>query len=201
MQNNHPIFNLAAAVVLSLLSASCGKKEAPRPAAETPKPPAISDSKIDAEVLEALAPAPSEKADTESGLEAQAEDILSRFPNKDAVELLNVPEVNAALKAGLTKLSQDKALQDQINNSAAIVARLQGFSGAPGTVGLDLDLKSYDYSRKSRMLQAVMSEDPRQIVRFITEEVGEAAPELTLGGADRASNGVAIKQIPPPPAK
>jgi len=51
------------------------------------------------------------------------------------------------------------------------------------------------------MLQAVMSEDPRQIVRFITEEVGEAAPELTLGGADRASNGVAIKQIPPPPAK
>ena len=109
MQNNHPIFNLAAAVVLSLLSASCGKKEAPRPAAETPKPPAISDSKIDAEVLEALAPAPSEKADTESGLEAQAEDILSRFPNKDAVELLNVPEVNAALKAGLTKLSQDQA--------------------------------------------------------------------------------------------
>ena len=201
MRNSHPIFNLAAAVVLSLLPASCGKQEAPKPDAETPKPPAISDSKIDAEVLEALAPDPAEKADTESSLEAQAEDILERFPNKDAVELLNVPEVNAALKAGLTKLGQDKVLQDQINNSTAIVARLQGFSGAPGTVGLDLDLKSYDYSRKSRMLQAVMSEDPRRIVRFITEEVGEAAPELTFGGIDRASNGVAIKQIPPPPAK
>lgn len=180
---------------------SCGKKEPPKPATAPPKPPAVSDAQIDAAVLDSLTPATSSDSETQTGLEAQVEDILARFPDKNAVELLNVPEVNEALKAGLTKLSQDKALQDQINNSAAIVARLQGFSGAPGTVGLDLDLKSYDYSRKSRMLQAVMSEDPRQIVRFITEEVGEAAPELTLGGADRASNGVAIKQIPPPPAK
>lgn len=187
--------------VLCLMLISCGKKEPPKPAAAPPKPPAVSDAQIDAAVLDSLTPATSSDSETQTGLEAQVEDILARFPDKNAVELLNVPEVNEALKAGLTKLSQDKALQDQINNSAAIVARLQGFSGAPGTVGLDLDLKSYDRSRKSRMLQAIMSEDPRQIVRFVTEEVGEAMPELTFGGTDRSSNGVAIKQIPPPPAK
>jgi hypothetical protein len=65
-------------------------------------------------------------------------------------------------------------------------------------VGLDLDIKGYDRSRKSRMIQAVMSEDPKQIVRFLTEEIGEATAELTYGGAQRASNGVAIKETPPP---
>lgn len=89
-------------------------------------------------------------------------------------------------------------MQDQINNSAAMVAKMQGLSGEPGTVGLDLDIKGYDHARKSRMLHAVMSEDPKQIVRFVTEEVGEAAPELTYGGVQRASNGVAIKETPPP---
>lgn len=179
----------------------CGKKEPAKPATAPPKPPAVSDAQIDAAVLDSLTPAKSSESEIQTSLEAQAEDILARFPDKNAVELLNVPEVNEALKAGLTKLSQDKHLQDQINSSAAIVARMQGFTGAPGSVGLDLDLKSYDHPRKSRMLQAVMSEEPRQIVRFITEEIGEAAPELTLGGADRASNGVAIKQVPAPAPK
>jgi hypothetical protein len=50
------------------------------------------------------------------------------------------------------------------------------------------------------MVQAVISEDPKQIVRFLTEEIGEAVPELTLGGADRASNGVKIKETPAPAA-
>ena len=138
------------------------------------------------------------KAELQAGLESRAEDILARYPEKNAAELLNLPEVNEALKVGLTRLSKDKRLQDQINNSAAMVAKMQGLSGEPGTVGLDLDIKGYDHARKSRMLQAVLSEDPKQIVRFVTEEVGEAAPELTYGGVQRASNGVAIKETPPP---
>ena len=183
--------------------AACGKKEPARPASEAaaPKSAAVSDSKIESMALEALTPAESRKspkAELQAGLESQAEDILARYPGKNAAELLNVPEVNEALKVGLTRLSKDKRLQDQINNSAAMVAKMQGLSGEPGTVGLDLDIKGYDHARKSRMLQAVMSEDPKQIVRFVTEEVGEAAPELTYGGVQRASNGVAIKETPPP---
>lgn len=191
-------------VVLCFLICACGKEEAPKTSVAAPKPAAVSDAKIEAAIADALTPtessAPS-KSDVEAGLEAQAEDILSKYPNKNAQELLNVPEVNEALKVGLTMLSKDKRLQDQINNSVALAAKMKGLSGEPGTVGLDLDLKGYDHARKSRMVQAVISEDPRQIVRFITEEIGEAAPELSFGGADRASNGVAIKETPPPAIK
>lgn len=187
-------------VALCLSITACGKKEAPKTTVEAPKPAAVSDAKIDAAIADALTPsepsAPT-KPDVQAGLEAQAEDILAKYPNKNAQDILNVPEVNEALKVGLTKLSKDKKLQDQINNSVALAAKMKGLSGVPGTVGLDLDLKGYDHSRKSRMVQAVISEDPKQIVRFITEEIGEAAPELSFGGADRASNGVALKETPP----
>jgi hypothetical protein len=187
-------------VALCLFITACGKKEAPKTTVEAPKPAAVSDAKIEAAIADALTPsAPSAptQSEVQSGLEAQAEDILAKYPNKNAQDILNVPEVHEALKAGLTKLSQDKKLQDQINNSVALAAKMKGLSGEPGTVGLDLDLKGYDHSRKSRMVQAVISEDPRQIVRFITEEIGEAAPELSFGGAGRASNGVALKETPP----
>lgn len=198
----HGCCRIALAVLAAAVFAACGRKETkPAPDAAEPKSAAVSNSKIESMALEALAPAESGKpaqAEIKAGLESQAEDILARYPDKNAVELLNVPEVNEALKLGLTRLSKDKRLQDQINNSAAMVAKMQGLSGEPGTVGLDLDIKGYDHARKSRMLQAVMSEDPKQIVRFITEEVGEAAPDLTYGGARRASNGVAIKETPPP---
>jgi len=179
---------------------ACSKKEAAKPSAEASKPTTISDAKMGALVADALTPAeptaPS-KSDLQAGLEAQAEDILSKYPSKNGQDLLGVPELQEALKAGLTKLSKDKNLQNQINQSVSLAAKMKGLSGEPGTVGLDLDLKGYDRARKSRMVQAVISEDPKQIVRFLTEEIGEAAPELSFGGAPRASNGVALKETLP----
>lgn len=202
--NHFPDLGKMAAVCASLFAfvlVSCGKKEAPKTTAEASNPVAVSDAKIDAAVMDALTPsepaAPS-KSDLQAGLEAHAEDILAKYPGKNAQDLLNVPEVNEALKAGLTKLGKDKKIQDHINNSVALAAKMKGLSGEPGSVSLDLDVKGYDHSRKSRMLQAVMSEDPQQIVNFLTQEIGEAAPELSFGGAERASNGVAIKENPPP---
>lgn len=184
-------------VALCLSLASCGKKDAPT-TAEAPKPTAVSDSKIDAAITEALTPPTPTSKDLDAGLEAQALDILAKYPDKNAQDLLNVPEVNEALKAGLTKLSKDKNLQNQIDNSVSLAAKMKGLSGEPGTVGLDLDIKGYDKERKHRMLQAVMSEDPKRIVRFLTEEIGEAVTELTYEGAQRASNGVALKEQMPP---
>ena len=189
------------ALAMGVGSVACSKKETAKPSAEASKPTAISDAKIEALVADALMPAaptaPS-KSDIQAGLEAQAEDILSKYPNKNGQDLLGVPELQEALKAGLTKLSKDKNLQNQINQSVSLAAKMKGLSGEPGTVGLDLDLKGYDRARKSRMVQAVISEDPKQIVRFLTEEIGEAAPELSFGGAPRASNGVALKETPLP---
>lgn len=185
-------------VVLLSLTTACGKKETPKPVAGAAKPPAVSDAKIEAAITDALASSAPSQPDAAAELEAQAEDVIAKYPGKNAQELLAVPEVNESLKVGLTKLSQDERLKGQIENSAEMVAKMKGLSGEPGTVGIDLDIKNYDHARKSRMLQAVMSEDPKQIVRFITEEVGEATPELTFEGAARASNGVAIKETTPP---
>lgn len=192
-----PLQAASLVVLACVLLPACGRKEAPKPVAEAPKPAAVSDARIDAAINDALTAPAAAKDNPEATLEAQAEDILSKYPNKSAQDLLALPEVNAALKVGLQKLAQNKNLQDQINNSAEIVAKMQGLSGEPGTVGIHLDTNNYNHTQKSRMLQAVMSEDPRQIVRFVTEEVGEAVPELTLEGATRASNGVSIRETPP----
>jgi len=192
-------FLLAVALCYGIVA--CSKKEAAKSTVEATKPTAVSDAKMDALVADALTPetpAADSGSDLQAGLEAQAEDILSKYPNKNGQDLLGVPELQEALKAGLTKLSKDKNLQNQINQSVSLAANMKGLSGEPGTVGLDLDLKGYDRTRKSRMVQAVISEDPKQIVRFLTEEIGEAAPELSFGGAPRASNGVALKETPLP---
>lgn len=190
---------VAAALFITLLVVSCGKSEtvkAPAPAV-SPKPPAVSDAHLDSMITQALEPTKIEKQDA---LADEADDIIAKYPNKNAAELLNVPEVNESLKVALTKLGQDKALQGQINSTVELAAKMQGLEGKPGSVGLDMDLKNYDPARKARLLQAVLSEDPKRIVGFLVEEIGEATPELTFEGVYRAKNGVAIKENNPPPA-
>ena len=188
---------LSAALVLS----ACGKPETTQPATEqAPKPavtatPALSERQLEAEIGRALTPSRSER---EAELADRAEAVLDQYPGKNVTELLNTPEVNASLKVALTKLAENKPLQDQINNTVALAAQMQGLSGAPGSSRLDLDTSKYDHARKSRLLQAVLSEDPRRIVGFLAQEIGEAVPELSFEGVERASNGIAIKQNPPP---
>jgi hypothetical protein len=72
------------------------------------------------------------------------------------------------------------------------------FHDADGAARLDLDIKGYDKARTSRMLQAALSEDPNQLVAFLVGEIGEAAPDISYGGMERAPNGVAI--VPNPAA-
>ena len=193
---------LVSVVGFSLLLAACGKTpetaKAPTPA-PTPKAEIISATAMEAELASALAEDPKKKVAAEKdALADKAEDIISKYPNKTATELLNVPEVNESLKVALTKLGQDKGLQNKINSTVELAARMKGLEGTPGSVRLDMDISKYDDPQKSRMLQAVLSEDPKKIVNFIVEEIGEASPELSYGGAERASNGVSIKENTPP---
>lgn len=111
-----------------------------------------------------------------------------------------MPEVNEKLRTALKKLGENKPLQQQIANTVDLAARFKGLDGPPGFAKLDLDIKGYDRARKSRMLQAVISEDPRRIVDFLAAEIGEATPELSLGGVERAANGVSISKQPEPAA-
>lgn len=193
---------------LALLSA-CGKapeakKSVATPAATKPVPTSpASNAKLDADIIQSLSPAsvPSSASvsSRESEITAQAEDILARYPDKNAADLLGVPEVNAKLKIGLQKLGADPELGKQINSTVELAAKLKGLEGTPGSARLDLDIKSYDKVRTKRMLETIFSEDPKRIVGFLVEEIGEATPELSLGGVKRASNGVAIESNPPAP--
>jgi len=198
-----PAAKPAASVTPALALSACGKTPAPaaKPAVdEAAKPavtatPALSERQLEAEIGRALTPSRSER---DAELVDRAEAVLDQYPGKNVTELLNTPEVNASLKVALTKLAENKPLQNQINTTVALAAQMQGLSGAPGSSRLDLDTSKYDHARKSRLLQAVLSEDPRRIVGFLAQEIGEAVPELSFEGVERASNGIAIKENPPP---
>jgi len=185
---------LIVSALITLVIASCGKKE-PAKAPETPAKPApavVSDTRIESEITSALtgaAPA------AQGELQREAESIIDKYPGKTAAELLNVPEVSTKLRNLLGKLAQDKALQQRINGSVDLAAQIKGLEGA---AKLDLDINGYDKTRTSRMLQAALSEDPRQLVAFLVGEIGEAAPDLSFGGMERAPNGVSI--VPNPAA-
>lgn len=171
--------SVVAAIAITLL-ASCGKSpEAVKPAVpEAPKAAVVSDSKIDAAITEALS-APMLAA---GDLADEAQAILAQYPGKTATDLLNVPEVNTKLRNLLTKLGQDKPLLARINSSVDLAAQIKGLEGA---AKLDLDMKGYDKTRTSRMLQAVLSEEPKQLVAYLVGEIGEAAPDISYGGLDR----------------
>lgn len=183
-------------LVAVMALASCGKKvEEPAKAATTAaNPAAVYETRIESEITNALsgtAPAQASASD----LQREAESIIEKYPGKTAADLLNVPEVNTKLRTLLGKLAQDKALQARINGSVDLAAQIKGLEGA---AKLDLDIKGYDKARTSRMLQAALSEDPQQLVAFLVGEIGEAAPDLSFGGMERAPNGVAI--VPNPAA-
>lgn len=194
---------LIAAVVLS----SCGKspeadKVPTAPAAQ--KTAAVSDTKIEAEISSALTPAPATTTSSGSdALKSEADGIIAQYPGKNAIELLATPEVKDKLATAMKKLGADPVLLKQVNSSVDLAAQIKGMDGA---AKLDLDMKSYDQTRTSRMLQSVLSEDPQRIVNFLISEIGEAAPDLSYGGLERAPNGVAIvpntlpaPAAPPPP--
>jgi hypothetical protein len=189
-------------IMTAVALASCGKspeaaKTAPAPAA--PKPAAVADARIEAEISNALAtPAPAVSAADEA-LKSEAESIIAHYPGKTATELLATPEVKDKLAVAMDKLGKDPVLLKRVNSSVDLAAQIKGLEGA---AKLDLDMKGYDQARTSRMLQSVLSEEPQRIVDFLVSEIGEAAPDLSYGGLERAPNGVAIvpNTLPAPAA-
>ncbi|MCP5559026.1 MAG: hypothetical protein H7A55_14875 [Verrucomicrobiaceae bacterium] len=194
------VVSLCAALALS----SCGKDEPKRSPTPESKPSAakVSDTELDAHIADALTPPPPEPIEDNArdAFAEEAERIMDMYPEKNAQDLLGVPEVNAKLVSALKKLGADKALQDYINSSVDIAAQITGLEGGPGTYGLNLDLKVYDAKRTSRMLQNVLTEDPRRLVDFLAQEIGEATADLSYGGVSKSPNGISLVPKNPPPA-
>jgi hypothetical protein len=189
-------------IMTALMLASCGKTPAAAKTA-TPaaaKPAAVADARIEAEISSALTPAPEKTSSSANdALKSEADSIIAQYPGKNATELLNTPEVKDKLAVAMKKLSADPVLTQRVNSTVDLAAQIKGLEGA---AKLDLDMKGYDQARTSRMLQSVLSEDPQRIVNFLVSEIGEAAPDLSYGGLERAPNGVAIvpNTLPAPAA-
>lgn len=188
-------------IITALALASCGKSPETTKAAtapEAPKPAVVSDSKIEAEISGALTPAAT-VSPADNALKSEADSIIAQYPGKTATELLNTPEVKDKLAVAMDKLGKDPVLLKRVNSTVDLAAQIKGLEGA---AKLDLDMKGYDQARTSRMLQSVLSEEPQRIVDFLVSEIGEAAPDLSYGGLERAPNGVAIvpNTIPAPAA-
>ena len=189
-------------IMTALMLASCGKTPAAAKTATpaAPKPAAVADARIEAEISSALTPAPEKTPPSANdALKSEADSIIAHYPGKNATELLNTPEVKDKLAVAMKKLAADLVLTQRVNSTVDLAAQIKGLDGA---AKLDLDMKGYDQARTSRMLQSVLSEDPQRIVNFLVSEIGEAAPDLSYGGLERAPNGVAIvpNTLPAPAA-
>jgi len=189
-------------IMTALMLASCGKTPAAAKIATpaAPKPVAVADTRMEAEISSALTPAPEKTpSSANDALKSEADSIIAHYPGKNATELLNTPEVKDKLAVAMKKLTADPVLTKRVNSTVDLAAQIKGLDGA---AKLDLDMKGYDQARTSRMLQSVLSEDPQRIVDFLVSEIGEAAPDLSYGGLERAPNGVAIvpNTLPAPAA-
>jgi hypothetical protein len=203
----------AAGLLLSIAAlVSCSKNEDPKPAAPVPAPSTqapspsdmkVADSELDEQISKVFSPAadqtPSAFPAVTTDLAILAQDIMEKYPDKNAEELLGVPEVKDKLGNALKKLAADKELQNLVNGSVHLAAQIKGLEGPPGAHAMNLDLKTYDKPRTARMLQSVLSEDPKRVVSFLVQELGEAAVDLSYGGLEKSLNGISIVPNPSPP--
>jgi hypothetical protein len=194
-----------AVCALGLTLAACGKKEESSAAAATPvleDAPAPAAPVSDADLLSALAPpsAPATPAERPlSELEDRAWSIMREYPDKNAQDLLNVPEVNPSLVEALKELGNNPELQAHVNASVDLAAKFKGLEGPPGSHQLNLDVTVYDDNRTARLLAAVLSGRAAPVVNFLAEELGEASFEFAITDADKTANGISLQPAPNPP--
>ena len=188
----------ALSALLGVMLVSCGKSESVAVVEPVPEmKPATAKPKLDDELLAALAPAPGDATSETSGdLEAEAQRVMALYPDKNAQELLNVPEVNPQLVAALKDLAADPQLQAAINKSVDLAAHFKGLTGAPGAYKLNLDVKAYDGPRTQRMLTSVLAGKAKPIVQFLVDELGEASFEFSFTGTEKTANGISLEPNP-----
>jgi hypothetical protein len=194
-----PPLLLTLLALLALLALSCGWQDDPAPAATVPAvPPGPSPELATPEIDPA--PFPSDPLPASGDYADQAAQIMVRYPDLNAQELLNTPEVNPHLADALRGIGEDQELQDYINSTVETASKFQGLDAIPGTVKLNLDLTVYDDTRTHRMLAAVLTGEPRPVVNFLIDELDEASYEFIINEEEleASSNGISFEGIPIP---
>jgi len=189
-----PLLACGVALVLTGCSKEAGK---PAPTAEAPQP--TEAKKVDAELLATLDTA---KEIDGKELENAVEDFKREHPFTTAEEMMKLPAFTEKLGEVLRALTKDQRLMDQVNKRVQMAADIKGVKGDGSNRHLDLNVASYTPERTDRLLGAVLSGKPSRLVEFVTTEIDEASVEFSLApNLDRASNGMTIKRVDPPPPK
>ena len=183
---------------VALMLTGCGK-EVEKPAAkvqvEAPQP--TEAKKVDTELLATL-DTPEEIDGKE--LENAVEDFKREHPFTTAEEMMKLPAFTEKLGVVLRAMVKDQRLMDQMNKHVQMTADIKGVQGDSSTRQLDLNVANYTPERTDRLLGAVLSGDPKRVIEFVRTELDEASVEFSLApGLERASNGMTIKRVDPPP--
>ena len=189
---------LACGVALMLTGCSKdAEKSAVKVQVEAPQP--AEAKKVEAELLASL-DTPKEIDGDE--LENAVEDFKRDHPFANAEEMMKLPAFTEKLGVLLRAMVKDQRLMDQVNKRVQMAADIKGVQGDGSNRHLDLNVANYTPERADRLLGAVLSGKPSRLVEFVTTEIDEASVEFSLApDLDRASNGMTIKRVDPPPPK
>lgn len=185
---------------VALMLTGCGK-DAEKPVAkalvEVPQP--TEAKKVEAELLATLDTA---KEIDGKELENAVEDFKREHPFASAEEMMKLPAFTEKLGVVLRAMVKDQRLMDQMNKHVQMTADIKGVKGDSSNRHLDLNVANYTPERTDRLLGAVLSGKPERVIDFVRTELDEASVEFSLApGLERASNGMTIKRVDPPPPK
>lgn len=184
---------------VALMLTGCGK-EAEKPAeskAEAAQP--AEPKKVEAEILATLEVG---KEIDGKELENAIEDFKRQHSFANAEEMLKLPAFTEKLGIVLRAMVKDQRLMDQMNKHVQMTADIKGVQGDSSNRHLDLNVTNYTPERTDRLLGAVLSGKPERVIEFVRTELDEASVEFSLAPEiERASNGMTIKRVDPPPPK
>lgn len=133
----------------------------------------------------------------DSNISTEVTAIRDKYPEKNAEELLQVPEVKAKLEEMGRVMAEHAEFQKRVDKTVDLAASFIGIEGPPESLKLNMDFKVYSDARTNRMLSAILPGSPQAWIDFVVGEVGEAVADLSYGGLQKSNNGVSIEPLAP----
>lgn len=190
-------------VVLALVvgMTGCGREPAASTSVKTvPKTAPVTEARPQAAPTP---PAESAQAAEEKEHNEELDRLVGAYkrehPFQNAKELLQQEAFLKLLAPVLQDAAKNHQFGERVQQAVDFAATVKDGTAKPGSFRLDLQVDNYTPERTDRMLGAVLSKDPEKLVKYVTNEVTEAAVEINYAGnRDRTTNGVSIVPNPPP---
>ena len=175
---------------------------APAPVVEAVKPkpsPKQSMPKFsDEEIFEQLFGKDTDKL---SNARKAVDEHMAQHPGKTLRELALDPALSGRMATLMATMSQSPDEFKGLTEAAHFAMQMKGLKPGPH-VGVNFSINDIvrTESQAERYLGAVLTDDAHALSDLFSDIVHEAAGELALDpGADKTSNGVSVREGPPPP--